>query len=60
LVSSKNNHCRKHLKDAHFMSVHRPREIDWLDCWDEFVQKAHFIKLACLCHSKQNDLTYLG
>jgi hypothetical protein len=22
--------------------------------------KKHFIKLACLCHSKQNDLTYLG
>jgi hypothetical protein len=33
---------------------------DWLGHWDEFVQKARFIKLDCLCHSKQNDLTYLG
>jgi len=28
--------------------------------WVEFVQKARFKKLACLCHIKQNDLTYLG
>jgi len=33
---------------------------DWLGYWDEFVQKARFKKLACLCHIKQNDLTYLG
>ncbi len=33
---------------------------DWLGYWVEFVQKAHFKKLACLCHIKQNDLTYLG
>ncbi len=33
---------------------------DWLGYWDEFVQKACFIKLACLCHIKQNNLTYLG
>ncbi len=34
--------------------------VDWLGYWDEFVQKARFIKLACLCHIKQNNLTYLG
>ncbi len=33
---------------------------DWLGYWVEFVQKARFKKLACLCHIKQNDLTYLG
>jgi len=33
---------------------------DWLGYWVEFVQKAHFKKLACLCVVKQNDLTYLG
>jgi len=33
---------------------------DCLGYWDEFVQKACFKKLVCLCHSKQNDLTYLG
>jgi len=33
---------------------------DWLGYWDEFVQKACFKKLACLCHIKQNNLTYLG
>jgi len=33
---------------------------DWLGYWVEFVQKASFKKLACLCHIKQNDLTYLG
>ncbi len=33
---------------------------DWLGYWDEFVQKARYKKLACLCHIKQNDLTYLG
>jgi len=33
---------------------------DWLAYWDEFVQKARFIKLACLCHIKQNNLNYLG
>jgi len=34
--------------------------VDWLGYWDEFVQKARFKKLACLCHIKQNNLTYLG
>ncbi len=34
--------------------------MDWLGYWDEFVQKARFKKLACLCHIKQNNLTYLG
>jgi len=33
---------------------------DWLGYWVEFVQKARFKKLACLCHIKQNDITYLG
>jgi hypothetical protein len=33
---------------------------DWLGYWDKFVQKARFKKLACLCHIKQNNLTYLG
>jgi len=33
---------------------------DWLGYWIEFVQKARFKKLACLCHIKQNNLTYLG
>jgi len=33
---------------------------DWLGYWVEFVQKARCKKLACLCHIKQNDLTYLG
>jgi len=33
---------------------------DWLGYWVEFVQKARFKKLACLCHIKQNELTYLG
>ena len=28
--------------------------------WDDFVQIARFKKLACLCHIKQNDLTYMG
>jgi len=35
-------------------------EVDWLGYWDEFVQKARFKKLVCLCHRKQNNLTYLG
>jgi len=34
--------------------------LDWLGCWDEFVQKARFKKLVCLHHIKQNNLTYLG
>ncbi len=34
--------------------------VDLLGCWDEFVQKARFKKLVCLCHIKQNNLTYLG
>jgi len=25
---------------------------DWLGCWVEFVQKARFKKLVCLCHTK--------
>ncbi len=33
---------------------------DWLGYWDEFVQKARFKKLVCLCHIKQNNLAYLG
>jgi hypothetical protein len=33
---------------------------DWLGYWDKFVQIARFKKLVCLCHIKQNDLTYLG
>jgi len=33
---------------------------DWLGYWDEFVEIARFKKLACLCHIKQNNLTYLG
>ena len=33
---------------------------DWLGYWVKFVQKACFKKLACLCHIKQNDLTYMG
>jgi len=33
---------------------------DWLGYWDEFVQKGRFKKLVCLCHIKQNNLTYLG
>ncbi len=26
---------------------------DWLGCWDELVQKAHFKILVCLRHIKQ-------
>jgi hypothetical protein len=36
------------------------RRADWLGFWDKLVQKAHFKKLVCLHHIKQNNLTYLG
>jgi len=42
----------------HLIADHR--RADWLCYWDEFVQKARLKKLACLCHIKQNNLTYLG
>jgi len=53
--------CRKRWEEINVdSSVADHGRSDWLGYWVEFVQKSRFKKLACLCHIRQNDLTYLG